>query len=206
MKPASRSWNVLDRMNSPMPRLSRYALLIVLTTMVACASREALPPMANSSVAPDGVDFSGTWLIRGDESDGQRSINRAVSKVGGKNSRSSSKRKSDTGRVQVFLETGSLLKITQTQDGFFVSLDRSVVEEFRFGENRMISVGEIEAQRVSGWDGPVYMVQTLDENGMKMIDRFWLNDNKDVLLREITFRGRNDEEATVMQYFDRQAR
>ena len=66
----------------------------------------------------------------------------------------------------------------------------------------MINIGEIEAQRVSGWDGPVYMVQTLDQDGMKMIDRFWLDDD-DVLLREITFHGRKEETATVMQYFDR---
>ena len=165
-----------------------------------------MPPMSNAAVAPAGVNFSGTWLLRTDESDGQRSINRAVSQVGGKSSSSSSKRKSGTGRVQVFLETGSLLKITQTIDGFFVSVDRSVVEEFRFGENRMINVGDIEAQRVSGWDGPVYMVQTLDEGGMKMIDRFWLSDDEDVLLREITFHGRSEKTATVTQFFDRKVR
>ncbi len=186
-----------------MQRLNSYALLIVLSTIAACAGKEVLQPLAHGSVAPDGVDFSGTWVIREHESDGQRSINRAVSQVGGSKGRSSSKRKSTTGQVQVFLETGRLLKITQTADGFFVSIDRSIVEEFRFGENRMINVGEITAQRVSGWDGPVYMVQTLDEKGMMMIDRFWLGDSKDVLLREITFRGRNKNEATVMQYFDR---
>ncbi len=204
MRPASHSLTVLDRLKLPMPRLNSFALLIVLSTMAACASKEVLQPLAYGSVAPDGVDFSGTWVIRENESDGHRSINRAVSQAGGSKGRSS-KGKAAAGQVQVFLETGRLLKITQTADGFFVSIDRSVVEEFRFGENRMINVGEIKAQRVSGWDGPVYTVQTLDEKGMKMIDRYWLGDSKDVLLREITFRGRNKDEATVMQYFDRRA-
>ena len=188
-----------------MSRLNLFALIIVLAT-TGCAQREVMSPMLDGAVAPAGVNFSGTWLLRSDESDGQRSINRAVSQAGGKNGSSSSKRKSGTGRVQVFLETGSLLKITQTIDGFFVSVDRSVVEEFRFGENRMINIGDIEAQRVSGWDGAVYMVQTLDEGGMKMIDRFWLSDDEDVLLREITFRGRNEKTATVTQFFDRKVR
>lgn len=188
-----------------MSRLTLCVLMIVLT-IVGCAHREVLPPMSHGSVAPVGVDFSGTWVLRIDESDGQRSINRAVTQVGGYSNRASSKRKPGKGQVQVFLETGKLLKITQTIDGFFVSIDRSVVEEFRFGENRLINVGEIEAQRVSGWDGPVYMVQTLDKNGMRMVDRFWLSENENTLLREITFHGRNDESATVKQYFDRELR
>ncbi len=103
----------------------------------------------------------------------------------------------------MFLETGKRLKITQTPEGFFVSLDRSVVEEFRFGESRTISVGQIEAERVSGWDGAVYTVQTLDKDGMKLTDRFWLSDDKKVLLREITFRNRNKNDIVLMQFFDK---
>ena len=60
-------------------------------------------------------------------------------------------------------ETGKSLKVTQTEHGFFVSLDRSVVEEFGFGENRIVTLGPIEAQRVSGWEGATYIVETLDE-------------------------------------------
>ena len=105
--------------------------------------------------------------------------------------------------VDVFLNTGDTLQIKQTPYGFFVSVDRSFVEEFRFGESRLISVGEIEVQRASGWDGPVYVVETLDKNGNKMTQRFWLSDDKRVLHREISFRGRKDESASVMQFFRR---
>lgn len=186
-------------------RLASFALLFVFMAITACAThQEALVP--HSAVAPDGVDFSGTWVIREEESAGLRSINRAASQVGGSGRQSSSRRGSASGQVHVFLETGRKLKISQTEHGFFVSLDRSVVEEFRFGESRMISVGQIEAQRVSGWDGSVYTVQTRDKNGMKMIDRFWLSDEGNVLLREITFSGRNGDNATVQQFFDRSTR
>jgi hypothetical protein len=183
-------------------RLASFALLFVFMAIGACATQQG-PLLPHAALAPDGVNFSGTWVIREEESAGQRSINRAASQVGGSGRQSSSRRGSGSGQVQVFLETGRKLKITQTEHGFFVSLDRSVVEEFRFGESRIISIGKIEAQRVSGWDGSVYTVQTRDKNGMKMIDRYWLNDDKNVLLREITFIGRNGTDAAVQQFFDR---
>jgi hypothetical protein len=184
-----------------MLRLASFALFVVLATVAACATKEVLLPI--SGVAPNGVDFSGTWTIREHESAGRRSINRAASQVAKPTKRSSSGHGRGSGLVQVFLETGRTLKITQNQYAFFVSINRSVVEEFQFGESRMIHIGEIEAQRVSGWDGPVYMVQTLDANGMKLIDRFWLSDDRNMLIRAITFRGRNDKTATVTQFFDR---
>jgi hypothetical protein len=184
-----------------MSRLASFALFVILATVAACATKEVLLPI--SGAAPEGVDFSGTWTIREHESAGRRSINRAASQVAKPAKRSSSGHGRGSGLVQVFLETGRTLKIIQNQYAFFVSIDRSVVEEFQFGESRMIHIGEIEAQRVSGWDGPVYMVQTLDANGMKLIDRFWLSDDHNVLIRAITFRGRNDKTATVTQFFDR---
>lgn len=176
-------------------------LLIVLTVAGGCAKKELLMP--HSATAPYGVDFSGTWVIREEESASQVSINRAVSQTTGSGRRTSSRNRGGSSLVHVFLETGKRLKITQTTEGFFVSLDRSVVEEFRFGESRTISVGQIEAERVSGWDGAVYTVQTLDKKGMKLTDRFWLSDDKKVLLREITFRNRKKNDIVLMQFFDR---
>jgi hypothetical protein len=70
--------------------------------------------------------------------------------------------------VYVFLETGAYLKVTQTAHALFVSFDRSVVEEFRFGESRIVSVGEVQAQRVTGWQGDSLTVETLDRNVMKL--------------------------------------
>ncbi len=177
-------------------------LLVVLTIVGACATKEILYP--HSATAPYGVDFSGTWVRRLDESASQASINRASSQASGSTKRSRSRHKGGASPVQVFLETGKRLKVIQTTEGFFVSLDRSVVEEFRFGESRTIHVGNIEADRVSGWDGAVYTVQTLDEKGTKLTDRFWLSDDGKVLLREITFRDRRMQEVVLMQFFDKE--
>ena len=105
--------------------------------------------------------------------------------------------------VYVFLETGTNLKVTQTPHGLFISFDRSVVEEFRFGENRLINIGEIEAQRVTGWEESQLVVETLGENGMKLTERFLLTDNGNTLQRRITFRSKKLEEESIVQKFDR---
>ncbi|MGI9261998.1 MAG: hypothetical protein ACR2QR_08180, partial [Woeseiaceae bacterium] len=109
------------------------------------------------------------------------------------------------GLVFVFLETGSSLKVTQTEYGLFISFDRSVVEEYRFGENRFINVGEVEAQRVTGWESNQLVIDTLDKNSMKMTERLELVDSGNVLERTITFRSKEGEEETVVQRFDRQS-
>tara|TARA_B110000116_G_scaffold242607_1_gene231952 strand:+ start:1012 stop:1455 length:444 start_codon:yes stop_codon:yes gene_type:complete len=113
------------------------------------------------------------------------------------------RRKLKGGLVHVFLELGESLKVTQTDDGIFISFDRSIVEEFRFGENRLISVGEAEAQRVTGWDGDAMVVDTLDRNGMKMTETFRLLEGGRVMERKILFRSKKDEEATIVRVFDR---
>jgi hypothetical protein len=105
----------------------------------------------------------------------------------------------------VFLETGKSLKVTQTQFGLFISFDRAIVEEFRFGENRMINVGEVQAQRVTGWEGEVLVVETLDRNRMKLTERIRLVDNGAGLERRIILRSAKGEEETLVQRFDRQS-
>ena len=104
----------------------------------------------------------------------------------------------------MFLETGDSLKITQTEHGLFISFDRAIVEEFRFGENRMVNVGEVQAQRVTGWEGDMLVVETLDRNRMKLTERFRLSNAGRVLERSITLRSAKGEEETVLQLFDRQ--
>ena len=178
----------------------------LMLALIACATREPLVP--HSAEPLEGVDFSGTWLLRDIDSADQRDVIRALrraegDKSGGTRSRKSASSRKRSALVHVFLETGSLLKIVQTPYAFFVSVDRSVVEEFRFGEHRSINVGQIVAERVSGWDGPVYVVETRDKNDIKLIERFWLSDDKSILNREITFLGKNDLTGTAMQFFDK---
>ena len=113
-----------------------------------------------------------------------------------------SKRSSGTA-VTMFLETGVSLKISQTPDGLFISFDRAIVEEYRFGENRIVSVGPIEAQRVSGWKDMVFVVETLDDQGMLMTESWHLEAGGAVLVRNIRISRGDDEQFSSRQRFDR---
>lgn len=77
------------------------------------------------------------------------------------------------------------------------------MEEFRFGENRLINIGEVEAQRVTGWEGQQLVVDTLDKNSMKMTERLQMLETGSVLERSITFRSKQGETETIVQMFDR---
>jgi hypothetical protein len=164
---------------------------------------------------PAGTDLSGNWVMRKISPAERNRVRQAIRKTDGVDddeifnrrrsaqNRSRSSRSIKGGLVYVFLETGTALKVTQTQHALFISFDRSVVEEFRFGESRMVSIGEVEAQRVTGWDGNQLVVETLDRNGMKLTDRFQLTNNANTLQRQITFRSEKLEEETIVQEFDR---
>ena len=166
---------------------------------------------------PAGTDLSGNWIMREIPPEERRRLADAINKTDGvadnkvfrrqQPSRSRNRRSSgvsvEGGLVYVFLETGTALKVTQTPHALFISFDRSVVEEFRFGENRIVSVGQVEAQRVTGWEGRQLVVETLGRKRMKLTERFRLTDSGKTLQRQITFRSRKLEEETIVQEFDR---
>ena len=186
--------------------------------LYGCASPEVLIP--KSGVVPIGVDLSGQWKIYPRSILKQHNIDEAIDRTDGvdnkrimrellkqqrdaqrgilRNSRSSG------GLVHVFLKTGKSLKITQTPYALFISFDRAVVLEYRFGENRPINIGEADAHRVSGWQGDTYIIETLGEKSMKLTDRYSLTDDDNRLLRRITLRSKNMEEFTIIQEFHRQ--
>lgn len=190
--------------------------LLLAAILGACAKPEVL--VGRPAAVPVGVDLSGYWQLRVDGSDGAGRIREAIRATDGiddkdifrqqkrETTRYGSTRRDSRikgGLVFVFLETGKSLKVTQTEYGLFISFDRAVVEEFRFGENRMVNVGEVTAQRVTGWQGPVLVVETLDRNSMKLTERYRLADGGKVLERTIILRSAKGEEETVVQLFDR---
>lgn len=197
--------------------MTRVIAICLLTAAVVagCSKPEILDPI--DGTVPANVDLSGTWQIRSDLADEQRRLQAAIRKTDGVRdstlrsepvsselSRASQRPgKFKGGLVDVFLETGSILKVTQTDHALFISFDRSVVEEFRFGENRIVSVGQVQAQRVTGWEGSTLVVETLDKNRMKLTERFSLLDAGGTLQREITFRSKQLEEVTIVQAFTR---
>jgi hypothetical protein len=187
-----------------------YAIMLA----ASCAAPKALDP--RDGAVPPGIDLSGNWRLQNDQGAGQRQLREAIRKTDGvkddeilrQRERQSTTRGSRDGRVRgglvyVFLEIGEALKVTQTAHGIFISFDRAVVEEFRFGENRLVSVGEVQAQRVTGWEGDTLVVDTLDRSRMKLTERFRLMANGQMLERRITLRSKSGEEETVVQRFDR---
>lgn len=101
------------------------------------------------------------------------------------------------------MENGESLKITQTASGLFISFDRAIVEEYRFGEDRVIAVGPIEAQRVSGWQGDRFVIETLDEAGALLAESWQLSSDGEVLLRNISLTRRDETVFSAEQRFDR---
>ncbi len=197
-----------------MRNIPQLVLLPIL--LCACGTPEVLLP--KSAAVPAGVDLSGQWKFRPESMRDQPRINEAIDRTDGVDNktimreminqqrRSATRRSSGTegGLVGIFLETGDSLKITQTPHALFISFDRAVVEEYRFGENRPVSIGQADAYRVSGWEGDTYVVETLGEKGMKLTDRYSLAGEKRRLVRHITLRSRKMEEVTIVQEFDRQ--
>ena len=106
--------------------------------------------------------------------------------------------------VGMFLEAGEALKVTQTEHGLFISFDRSVVEEYRFGEKREISIGPVTADRVSGWEGSTYVIETLDNEGAKLAETYRLYADGRSLRRTIAIIHRDIEQLAIEQNFDRE--
>ncbi len=192
----------------------RIGLLALAATIVlsGCAgSKEMLVPVRGP--VPQGVDFTGEWRMQEDFAAMQEAIASAVRRTDGIDERqllknimsgsSTSRRSRDVGGlVHVFLENAARLRVTQTDAGLFMAFDRSVVEEYRFGEARIVNKGGAVAQRVSGWDGETYVIETLDqEGGMKLSERYHLEG--EMLNREIVLRSKELEEVRLTQSFAR---
>ena len=158
-------------------------VIIVAVLLGGCAAkREQL--VRKSAAVPAGVDLSGRWSLVGKDALAQEPAPADV-------------------LVAVFLETGESLRITQTEDGLFISFDRAIVEEYRFGELREVSVGPVAADRASGWDANRYVIETLDADGVKLLETWGLEDNGKSLSRTVTILDRQTRELDVRQVFER---
>lgn len=198
-------------------RISLLLAIVVLMVGSGCAGREEL--LAKSAVVPAGVDLSGQWRLRDDRSDSEKKIAAAqwragsggedIMRLASRTSQRSGQRSHGRPRssggtsVRMFLEAGESLKVTQTEHGLFISFDRSVVEEYRFGEKREISVGPVIADRVSGWEGDTYVIETLDVDGAKLIETYRLFENGRQLRRTIAIVHNDEEQLAIEQNFDR---
>ncbi len=192
-----------------MPIILRCLLPATVAILIAaCAAPEVLQP--KSAVVPAGVDFSGRWQLSDTDGETIRRLDDATPVRAediikeAKRARTGRRSKTKPGSaVHVFLEAGSRLKITQTDFGIFVSFDRAIVEEYRFGEHRQVNVGPIIATRVSGWEGSAYVIETLDKDGAKLIEQYRLEDTGVRLIRKITLWEKGVRKLEVEQVFER---
>jgi len=172
--------------------------------------------MRKSPDAPSAETLSGRWIMLEDIDSAKRDLDRAIRATNDVDDKKESRRFNSAqkkgertprpvvgGLVHVFLKNGKMLKITQTETGLFISFDRSIVEEYDFGEARTISVGAVKAQRVSGWEGDQFVIETLDQNRMKLTERYHLLSNGTRLRRQIVFRSKRGDEVTNIQTFER---
>jgi hypothetical protein len=181
-----------------------WPALLGMGLLAACAPEPVL--LSKNPAVPVGVDLSGRWVIRSDSS------NQTVRTEGGqdrlipKNRPQRSRRQKSTSgtSVQVFLEFGKLLKITQTDFGMFISYDRSIVEEYTFGENRTVSIGPIKALRVSGWEGNAFVVETADDTRTTLFESWHLASDDTVLVRDLRMSKGEEDSLKMRQVFDRQ--
>lgn len=188
-------------------RILAYALLAG-GIMAGCAAQPVLLP--KSATVPPDVNLSGSWILQQPEGaldgvtaprEGQIYIPSEAA-VGRPNPARSSRRSTGPS-ARLFLENGSALKVTQTPHGLFISFDRAVVEEYTFGENRVVAIGPVEAQRVSGWEGRSFVVETLDEQGHVLTESWRLADGGDTLVRDISIARRGKQSSSSQQRFTR---
>lgn len=193
-----------------LPERRRYlavaCVAFVLTAIASCGSREVLP--TRSASVPAGIDLGGQWHIAPDSRDTiERLHNSEIAAAGGRSRLlpdARPTRSNDDSLVHIFVETGESLKVTQTDHALFISFDRAIVEEYRFGEYRTISVGEVTASRSSGWEDGGYLIETLDNDGSKLREHYLLSDDGQTLFRHITIYKRQSVALSVVQRFERQ--
>jgi hypothetical protein len=187
-------------------------LVFACLALAACVTqpRPQLTPVGD--VIPAGVSLAGRWQLQAEKDDAERRIRAAEHKSSGgledvvapaRRDRSRNRRGADGPSVYVFLRTGSKLKVTQTPYALFISFDRSVVEEYRFREHRLINVGPIEADRASGWQDGRYVIQTLDSEGALLQETYTLDAGGEALVRTVSVVYDDEEILSLRQAFDR---
>lgn len=160
----------------------RMAVLAGLAiALCACGSSRTL--ISKPGSVPAGLDLSGNWVLTGTTGTNQRQARELL--------------------VYAFFVSGKSLKITQTDSGLFLSFDRSVVEEYRFGENREVSIGPANAQRASGWDAGGYIVETLDDDDALLTESYRLQNDRQQLRRTAVIVSRGRELLDLEMLYER---
>lgn len=181
--------------------------------MSSCASIEELDKYSNKNTSK--TDLNGSWEFIGNFEDNKKSIASAVKKtsdviyqsikttgVFDRNNLSKVKPNS-RGVAHLFFENTKKIKITQTNYSLFINFNRSVVEEYSFGEVKKITLGNVIARRSSGWVNNSYRIETLDDYGMKITEEYKLTGSSNNLERMLIFRDRDLNEIRILQIYQK---
>ncbi len=174
-------------MYSNFKNIFHLTILILFSNLIGCNSKN-ISLDATSSSAPPNVNLSGLWQLKEDQVSSHLFLKNSSSKEFNTYEFKDLSRKQNSlanSLIRLFFETGELLKITQTEFSLFISYDRSIVEEYSFGENRLILVGPIQARRVSGWKSDYFVVETLDESGALLSEKWHIQNSDMNLVRDI---------------------
>ena len=174
-----------------------WSLAFLSLALSACAGSGAPRLTPIGDVIPASVSLEGRWQLRAGTDDAENRIRKAGYRSSG------GRLGADGPSVYVFLRTGDRLKITQTPYALFVSFDRSVVEEYRFREHRLVNVGPIAADRASGWVDGRYVIQTLDDEGALLEETYALDSGGAALIRTVSIDYDEEEMLSLRQVYDR---
>ena len=176
--------------------------------LISCSTNETL---VNFNQDPEEVtNLGGSWEYIA-KLNGQQDLNEAINRIIGQNNKrnifSSSanqqnKRNSDY-VAHLFLRDANRIKITQTRYALYIDFNRSIVEEYKNNRIETIELGEIKVQRSSGWQNGYYLIDTLDDRGMKITETYSLvNQNKN-LQRKIILRDKDENEVVLERLYNR---
>lgn len=190
-----------------------FLFLFFIFLLSSCASIEELDKYSNKNTSK--TDLNGSWEFIGNFEDNKKSIASAVKKtsdviyqsikttgVFDRNNLSKVKPNS-RGVAHLFFENSKKIKITQTNYSLFINFNRSVVEEYSFGEVKKITLGNVIARRSSGWVNNSYRIETLDDYGMKITEEYKLTGSSNNLERMLIFRDRDLNEIRILQIYQK---
>ena len=190
-----------------------FLFLFFIFLLSSCASIEELDKYSNKNTSK--TDLNGSWEFIGNFEDNKKSIASAVKKtsdviyqsikttgVFDRNNLSKVKPNS-RGVAHLFFENSKKIKITQTNYSLFINFNRSIVEEYSFGEVKKITLGNVIARRSSGWVNNSYRIETLDDYGMKITEEYKLTGSSNNLERMLIFRDRDLNEISILQIYQK---
>jgi len=192
-----------------------FHYLLLTFSLFGCATLEELEKYDIKS--SPGTDLNGNWIFFGNFNENKKIIAKAINKTNGviyrgikttgmfDGNSTPTIKKNSRGVAHLFFENTQKIKVTQTKYSLYINFDRSIVEEYSFGELKTIVLGNVKARRSSGWvkDKGVYRIETLDEYGMKITEEYKLLINEEKLERLLIFRDKDLNEIKVLQTYIR---